>query len=99
MTHYSNGKQWALITGASSGLGVDFAHELAADGHNLVLVARREERMHQLASELEARHAIHTRVIAMDLSFPGIGTELKRILDNEAIAIDALTYPASSPLQ
>jgi len=90
MTKHTNRKSWALITGASSGLGVDFAHELAAKGSNLVLVARREERMRELATELEARHAIQTKVISMDLSLPGIGAELKALLDNEGIAVDVL---------
>jgi uncharacterized protein len=90
MTHVTNNKPWALITGASSGLGVDFAHELAAAGNNLVLVARREDRMRELATELEAHHAIRTKVIAMDLALPGIGSELKSLLDNEDIAIDVL---------
>ena len=90
MTPSTNNTTWALITGASSGLGVDFAHELAADGYSLVLVARRENRMRELASELEARHGVRTRVIAMDLSHPKIGTELKRQLDSEGIAVDVL---------
>jgi len=81
---------WALVTGASSGLGVDFSHELASAGRNLVLVARREERMRELSLELEARHAIRTRIVAMDFSIPGAGMELKRILDGEGIAVDIL---------
>lgn len=83
-------KKWALITGASSGLGVDFAHELAAEGHNLVLVARRADRMHTLATELEATHPIRTKVLAMDLSAPKASAELKRQLDAEKIEIDVL---------
>jgi len=90
MTRNTNEKSWALITGASSGLGVDFAHELAAQGHDLVLVARREDLMRQLASELEMRFAIRTRVIAMDLSAPGAGTELKRQLDEDGIVVKML---------
>ena len=66
------------------------AHELAADGYDLVLVARREELLCELATELEARFSIRTKVIAMDLTQPGIGTELKRQLDKKAIAIDVL---------
>lgn len=94
MMHTTNGKPWALITGASSGLGVDFAHELAAKGHNLVLVARREDRMRELAAELEARHAIQTNIIAMDLAHPGIGATLKTLLNQEGISIDVLVNNA-----
>lgn len=90
MKSSTNGKGWALVTGASSGLGVDFAHELAADRHDLVLVARRKDRMRELAAELEARHAIRTRVIAADLSVPGSGAALKSKLDEEGIAVDVL---------
>lgn len=82
--------KWALITGASSGLGVDFAHELAAEGYHLVLVARRAERMQTLAADIEAQHAIRTKVIALDLSVPNASLSLKHQLDQEHIAIDVL---------
>ncbi len=81
---------WALITGASSGFGVDFARELAAEGHSLVLVARRVEPMQALAAELSAQHGIATRVIGMDLAQPGVGALLKARLDQEGIAVDLL---------
>lgn len=58
----------ALVTGASSGLGVDFATILAERGCNLVLVARREERLAQLATELQSKHGIQAHVIAMSLA-------------------------------
>ena len=60
----------ALITGASSGLGAEFAHQLAARGANLVLVARRLDRLESLASELTAAHAITATAIAADLAAP-----------------------------
>lgn len=85
---------WALVTGASSGLGVDFAHELATAGYNLVLVARREERLRALASELEAQHAIRAWPIATDLTIAGSGVSLKRQLDDAGIAIDVLVNNA-----
>ncbi len=83
-------EKWALITGASSGLGVDFAHELAAEGYHLVLVARRLDRLRDVATELEARHAIRATIIGMDLSLPDSSVELKRQLDSEGITIDVL---------
>ncbi len=59
---------WALITGASSGMGVEFAKRLAASGLNVVLVARREDRLRRLATELEREYSIETKVVALDLS-------------------------------
>jgi len=60
----------ALVTGASSGIGREFARQLAAAGHNVTLVARREERLRELAAELEREHGIHAEVIARDLTDP-----------------------------
>lgn len=62
--------RWALITGASSGIGREFARQLAARDLNVVLVARREERLRELASELEAR-GVQTRVAVIDLCYDG----------------------------
>ena len=59
---------WALVTGASSGLGSTFARQLATKGLNLVLVARREDRLHALADELKRAGSIETRVVSADLS-------------------------------
>ena len=64
-----NGK-WALITGASSGLGVDFARELAAQGMDLALVARREERLQEVASELSTRYGVRVLPVPLDLGTP-----------------------------
>jgi hypothetical protein len=58
----------ALITGASSGLGEEFARRLAAMGHPLILVARREDKLRALASELSAAHGIKADVVAADLA-------------------------------
>jgi len=85
---------WALITGASSGFGVDFAHELAAKGANLVLVARRTDPMDSLAADLRARHRIQVRVVGMDLARPGVGVELRDRLQAEGIEVDTLVNNA-----
>jgi hypothetical protein len=62
---------WALVTGASSGIGAAFARALAREGMSLVLAARREERLRDLAAELEKGFAVATRVVAVDLAAPG----------------------------
>jgi short-subunit dehydrogenase len=59
---------WALVTGASSGIGEAFARRLAEVGMNLVLVARRTDRLRQLADDLKGRYPVSTRVVPVDLS-------------------------------
>jgi short-subunit dehydrogenase len=66
----------ALITGASSGIGVDLARELARRGHNLVLVARREPELTAVAEELRAAHGVRAEVLTCDLTDPEALTAL-----------------------
>jgi short-subunit dehydrogenase len=60
--------EWALVTGASSGIGAAFARALARDGVSCVLAARREDRLRSLADELEKSHQVAARVVAVDLT-------------------------------
>ncbi len=69
-------KQTVLITGASAGIGSEFARQLTRRGADLVLVARREDRLEELASQLRASHGVQVHVIAADLGRQGIGTLL-----------------------
>ena len=64
-------ERWALVTGASSGIGAEFARVLAGNGMHLVLTARRGDRLEQLAEELRQRHMVQTLVVPADLCEPG----------------------------
>ncbi|MFL5384965.1 MAG: SDR family NAD(P)-dependent oxidoreductase [Longimicrobiaceae bacterium] len=59
--------RWALVTGASAGIGEAFARELARRGMNVALAARREDRLRRLADEIGRAHRVHTLVIPIDL--------------------------------
>lgn len=80
----------ALITGASSGLGAEFAARLAGRGSDLVLVARRQEALERLAARLRTEHGVRVDTIAMDLARPGVGHELHAALDGRGIEISTL---------
>src|SRR5947209_18654844 len=57
-----------LVTGASAGIGAEIARELASRGHGVTLVARREERLRELAEELERAHGVRVEVLAASVS-------------------------------
>lgn len=63
---------WALVTGASSGIGREYALQLAAEGLNIAVLARRKERLESLVQEIEATHQVETRVIVADLTAPDV---------------------------
>jgi hypothetical protein len=84
----------ALVTGASSGLGADFARVLAERGCALVLVARREDRLKQLAEEIAGRHGVDVRVVAASLSEPDAPRTLHEGLAAEGLEVDVLVNNA-----
>lgn len=86
--------KWALVTGASAGIGVALAEELAAAGAHLVLTARRLDRLDALASRLQAEHNIQTRVIAADLADPVAPQQLFDATEGSGIPIDLLVNNA-----
>jgi short-subunit dehydrogenase len=78
----------ALITGASAGLGVHFARLFASDGHDLVLVARRRDKLETLAAELRAAHGIHVTVVAADLTDPKARSTLLEEVTRAGIEVE-----------
>jgi short-subunit dehydrogenase len=80
----------ALITGASAGLGTEFARQWAHNGADVVLVARRDDRLQALSTELEATYGITAHVVAADLARPGAGGALKEELGRRGIAVQTL---------
>lgn len=84
----------ALVTGASSGLGVDLARSLARRGHAVVLAARRLDRLEELAAELERDHGIDTHAIACDLAHPDDRDALHAELVARGLAVEVLVNNA-----
>ena len=80
----------ALITGASSGLGAAFARQLAERGAHLVLVARRREKLDEIADELRSRHGVTVTVYGCDLAQPGAGAALAKQLGDDGMRVDTL---------
>ncbi|RUT33581.1 SDR family oxidoreductase [Paenibacillus zeisoli] len=86
--------KWALVTGASSGIGEQFARQLAKRGSHLVLVARSVSKLESLAAELSKRYGIKAEVISMDLSKEGAPSELYRQCQRLNVDIELLVNNA-----
>jgi hypothetical protein len=84
----------AVITGASSGIGRDLAELFARDKRSLVLVARREERLRELAADLQSRYGIEAEVMPLDLSDQSAPQRLMDMIDNAGFAITDLVNNA-----
>jgi short-subunit dehydrogenase len=78
---------WALVTGASSGIGREFARQLATRRLNLVLVARRAERLNELAAELIAAHGIEARPLPLDLCYDDFLTPIREATSGVEIGL------------
>jgi len=89
-------QQWALITGASAGLGHEFARQLAADRKQLLLVARRAEPMEALASELRESHGTEVRIFTADLAQPEAPAAIVDFTREQGIEIDYLINNAGA---
>jgi len=79
--------EWALITGASMGIGYELAKVFAAEKFNLVLVARNEARLKKVADELRAQYGIETKILVSDLSLPTAPQEIFEALRDTPISV------------
>jgi uncharacterized protein len=86
--------KWALVTGASAGIGEAIAGELAAAGVNLVLTARRQERLNLLAERLRTQHSIQTQVIVADLTQPAAPQQIFDATEGAGLKVDLLVNNA-----
>jgi len=79
-----------LITGASAGIGEAFAREYAARGCNLILTARREDRLQALAGQLNAKHSVKVSTVTSDLSHTDAPQKIKETVDLAGLEVDVL---------
>ena len=87
-------KPVAVITGASAGIGAELARVFARNGHALVLVARRRERLEALAAEIAATGAPEPVVLALDLAEPGAASRIRQTLDAQGLEAQYLVNNA-----
>ncbi len=84
---------WALIAGASGGIGAEFAKQLAAAGLDIILVARRADALEELAQSLRSAHGIHVRTASIDLAAPDLLERIRAAA--EGVEVGLLVYNAA----
>lgn len=89
-----NPETTCLITGASAGIGADLARELARRGHGVTLVARREDRLSDLAEELSNAHGVRAETVSCDLTDPADRQRLADELDGRGLTVEVLANNA-----
>ena len=82
--------KWALVTGASAGIGEALAEELAAGGTNVVLTARRKDRLDALSQQLSSTHKVQTEAFSTDLAEPAAAEKILAFTRDKGIEIDLL---------
>ncbi len=87
-----------LVTGASSGIGLELARLFARDGYRLVLVARGQDALERVAEELRRQHGATVTIVPMDLAVPGAGERLVAEIRRRDCAIDILVNNAGFAL-
>ena len=83
-------KSYALVTGASKGLGAAFVESLASQGKNVVLVARSYDLLKAIAEQIESKYGVQAVVISADLTNPDAPKKIKEELDSKNIEVDLL---------
>lgn len=83
-------EQWALITGASGGLGLEFARRLAQGGHDLILVARSRAKLEEIAADLNSRFGIRVIVMPKDLAALAAPAEIFAEVQAHDVTVDIL---------
>src|SRR6516164_8853648 len=87
-------RETVLITGASSGIGRELARLFAGDGSDLVLVARSEDRLREVAARLTAEYGVKVQVLAADLTRPDSAGEIAETLAQQGVRVDVLVNNA-----
>jgi short-subunit dehydrogenase len=87
---------WAIIAGASEGIGVSFAHQLGKAGINLVLVARQKHLLEQVAHDVKTEYSVQVRILPLDLSRVDVLDRIREVTDGVDVGLLVLNAAAST---